>query len=136
MVHLNQTFKNRIHEVVNKYNGKERICGLVDCNMMILEIYEPELFKLLHGKYNTIEEGFLLSKSLTDYKSIKSMLRIKPDYHKVNQYSASFGTIITTKKEPCTALHLGNTIFAVINNKFGFAGLNMVNDEHNNFYRR
>jgi len=126
--------------IVQKYNNKERICGSVDCNLMILELYEPKMYTALVDQYSTIKEGIKKAKKLVGYRSIKEILEKSGNYEKVPNGFSSVGDIGCTLDSNCTFLHLGNCVFLVqtINDKEIFTVLDTIKIDKNKtvFYRR
>lgn len=124
----------RLKYIVNKYNNKERICGDIDCNMMVLELYEPELYTKLHNRYKTIRGGLTLSKKELGYKSIQDFLEKSDNYIPILNSFARLGDIGVLDKHH-TFIHLGNYVFGVQDTTFKTSNKNIITPEHK-FYRR
>lgn len=131
-------YKNKIIQTVRKYNNKKRECGFVDCNMMILEIYEPQYYDLMYGTYTNIKDGIRKAKELTGYRSITEFVKQSDNYIKVTQDAARFGDIGIIKDKSCTFIHLGKTLFGVqkINEREIFMQVDKFHTEEYEYYRR
>ena len=81
--------KFKIKDIVKKYNNQPRSCGDIDCNMMILELYEPEAFLALHKKYKTLMGGARKAKKIFGYSSILEFVRNDENYMSIPSNFAS-----------------------------------------------
>lgn len=131
-------YKTEILQIVRKYNNKERVCGSVDCNLMILEIYEPDEFNKLVDKYDNVKDGIRVAKEYTGYRSIHEYLAKSDKYKEIPTKSARFGDIGIVKEKQCTFLHLGKSLFGVQNIEgvevFGLG--NVIQSDDYSYYRR
>ena len=135
----------KLRSIIEKYNNKTRICGDVDCNMMVLELHEPESFKLLHKKYTSKRAGAKLAKEIFGYASIATFLKRNPEYEKIPRQFARAGDIGVVREKQCTYLHLGNSILIIAdvysetdpeNSVFKILDLSYIDPSSHEFYRK
>jgi hypothetical protein len=105
--------KFKIKDIVDKYNNQPRSCGDIDCNMMILELYEPEAFLALHKKYKTLIGGARKAKALFGYPSILEFVKNNENYISISPSFAKLGDIGTIVDKHCTFLHLGRSYLSI-----------------------
>jgi hypothetical protein len=105
--------KLKIKDIVEKYNNQPRSCGDIDCNMMILELYEPEAFLALHKNYKTLIGGARKAKKLFGYPSILEFVRNSENYISIPSSFARLGDIGTIVDKHCTFLHLGSSFLSI-----------------------
>ncbi len=105
--------KLKIKKIIERYNNQPRTCGDVDCNMMILELYEPEAYVKIHKHYKTIMGGARKAKQLFGFASILEFIRHDENYEAIPPKFAMLGDIGAIKDEHCTFLHLGNSYLAI-----------------------
>ena len=131
-------YKQTIIDTVRLYNGKPRVCGSLDCNLMILQIYEPYEYELLKDTYSTIKEGIRVAKQITGYRSIREYVQKSDKYILVPSKNARFGDIGFVDDAPCTFIHLGTSLFGVENknNKEIFRNNKITYNTNYTFYRR
>jgi len=131
----------KIRQLINKYNNKERVCGSLDCILMILELHEPEFFDKLDGQFDSIPSGVKAAKKHIGYTSIKDILESNPDkYYSVPPKFAKIGDIGLVKDSYCVFLHLGDKLFGVRDKEdkqiFMISDLNVIDEDNHSFYRR
>lgn len=107
MVHLEQ-----IKNIVREYNNKSLDYGTRDCNLMILDIYEPDKADTLRGTYDDVISGLKQSKKLLGYDNLQDILESK-DYEIIPTKFAAFGDIGKAPSPNTFVLHLGASIFAI-----------------------
>jgi|TARA_R110000851_G_scaffold75877_1_gene167086 hypothetical protein len=110
---INMLLKFKIKDIVDKYNNQPRSCGDIDCNMMILELYEPEAFLALHKKYKTLIGGARKAKALFGYPSILEFVKNNENYISISPSFAKLGDIGTIVDKHCTFLHLGRSYLSI-----------------------
>lgn len=130
----------KLKYIINKYNNKERICGEIDCNLMILELYEPEYYNKLKGNYSTIKQGIKLAKKTIGYRSIKEIMDKSGKYTEIPYNFCVAGDVGVVMNSNCTFLHLGKELFIIkdIKNKeiFKIIDKNSITHDMYKFYRR
>jgi len=129
-----------MRNIVNKYNNKERICGEIDCNLMILELHEPEYYNKLQHKYSTIKQGIKQAKKITGYRSINELVTKSDRYQEIPFNFCIAGDVGIFVGTNCVILHLGTELFMIkdINNKeiFSIMNIRSIDPDLYKFYRR
>ncbi|HAV1497978.1 TPA: hypothetical protein JG855_002068 [Vibrio parahaemolyticus] len=88
--------KLRFKTILATYRNKERVCGQIDCNLLVLELFEPEMFEQLVGRYTTTRGGARVANKLFGFKSIRDFLTTNKNYEQRTFNEISFGDIIVT----------------------------------------
>lgn len=126
-------------KTARKYRGQELKYGTVDCNLVILETIDPEIYKTMYGRYKTILGGARQAKKLTGFKTLPEYIRAREDFVEVSPDFATIGDIGFQKftgEVPATIIHLGDSIFG-INEDGVFSILPLNNSVYGfQFYRR
>lgn len=136
---MDTKYFKRLIEITEAYNGKSRICGDIDCNLMVLYVYEPEIFQSLHKKFDSIEKGVKLSMKLTGYKSVQDLLINSDRYQEIPPQFASTGDIGVNINAHCCFLFVGSKIFGAQEQPDGsviFLGLNAKSNDNHKIFRR
>ncbi|EHR0226988.1 hypothetical protein KS670_002527 [Vibrio parahaemolyticus] len=83
-----------INTVLRRYRNKKLVYGELDCNLMFLEIFEPELFKIMQGRYTTTRGGARVAKKETGHASVKSFVIVSDKYKQKSFNAISAGDIL------------------------------------------
>lgn len=59
---------------MSKYRGHEHSFGDKCCNLLFLEVFEPDWYEQLKGKYTSALSGSRLAKKVTGYTSISQLV--------------------------------------------------------------
>lgn len=106
----------KINQILKRYRKQQLVYGELDCNLMFLEIYEPELFELLSDRYTTTMGGARVAKKETGYSSIKSFIENSDKYVQKSFNSIAAGDVLINGLH--VAICLGNYTFGLVDNKF------------------
>ena len=128
---------NESRSVVEDYMNHEHIRGTVDCNLMILKIFEPENYAKMVGKYNTIIGGVRVSNKTFGVKSLAEWLKGNDDYIVVKNGFQTKLDIIVFEDRHDIFLNLGTKWFGVKNdNVFGFVDNSVYDKDDYIIYRK
>ena len=111
-------------DILSKYNFAELQYGVVDCNTIFLEIFEPEMFAVIHKRYTT---------ELFGYSNLPDFLNDK--YTQVPLNYAAYGDVFMQGKH--TAICLGDKTFTLVGERFGITSTtNIINRSDMKCYRK
>ncbi|HCH6797430.1 TPA: hypothetical protein NK990_003877 [Vibrio parahaemolyticus] len=105
-----------IKKVLKRYRNKKLVYGELDCNLMFLEIFEPELFEIMHGRYTTTMGGARVAKKETGHSSIKSLVEASDKYTQKSFNAVSAGDILINGMH--VAICLGHYTFNLEDDTF------------------
>lgn len=63
--------KVRLLKILRKYLGQSLDYGELDCNLLVLEMYKPEAYEKLRGRYTTVIGGARVANKEFGFISIK-----------------------------------------------------------------
>ncbi len=106
-------------EKCEKLKGQKHNQGINDCNMLFMEMHEPELADKMRGKYSTIKEGCKLAKELTGYSSVRTFLKKSDDYIEIDKYCDIAGDVIVFTKSHDVYISLGRHWFGYLESESG-----------------
>lgn len=121
--------------IVNKYNNKKLCYGKYDCNMLWLEVFEPEVFELMKDGYRNIKQGSILAHTLTGYYSIKDFVQNNKKYRlEKNKCLAVAGDFFIHGRH--VSLCLGRKTMALVNGHFKLVQTEIfTNDNRQRLYK-
>lgn len=102
--------KQVINEIIKKYRNKPLEYGTCDCNLLFMEIYEPEHFKTLFQRYTTIRGGHRVAKKETGFGTVLEFVEASTDYTEKPFDFAGFGDVLINGNE--VAICLGTHVFS------------------------
>ena len=130
----------KLTDIVSKYSGQVRTCGNMDCNMMILELYEQDHYADMVGSYDNISDGVRIAKKKTGYASITKFLERDPKYIEIPYGFSMAGDICVPREGHCVFLHLGDYVLLVeeLNSVeyFTIKNINKIDKTLYKYYRR
>ncbi|MBE5156670.1 hypothetical protein HJ044_04870 [Vibrio parahaemolyticus] len=125
--------KLRFKKILATYRNKERVCGFVDCNLLMLELFEPEMFEQLYGRYTTTRGGARVANRMFGYKSIRDFLLNNENYEQRSFSEIGFGDIIVVGID--VLICVGTHAFGVsTNNRFEL--MKLSNHKNQIIFRR
>lgn len=105
-----------INKILKRYRKKQLVYGELDCNLMFLEIFEPELFEIMTDRYTTTMGGARVAKKETGYSSIKSFVENSDKYIQKSFNSIKAGDVLINGLH--VAICLGHYTFGLLDNEF------------------
>lgn len=70
-------------EIIEEYKGKKHIRGKVDCNLLILKLFDLENHDKMYGRYSTIRGGIRVSNKVYGVSSIYEYLQKNEAFREV-----------------------------------------------------
>lgn len=132
MVHLDRI--NHIRSVLSDYNNKPFVYGERDCNLLILDLYEPEISGKIKNKYSTLRGGLKLSKKVIGTYSLKGYL--EEHYTEIHPSCVMDGDIVYANKKFTFMLNMGDRYFGITQDVFNFIPKTRFDQTNYKFYRR
>ncbi len=100
-------------QIINKYNNEIHVRGTIDCNLLFLEVHEPELYTAMYGKYKTIVGGVRAAKKHTGFRSIKDVLDHSGRYEIIEPNYQNSGDVVAFDDGHDIYISLGRYWFGV-----------------------
>lgn len=111
---MDNTTRLKIINIMREYNHQELVYGQLDCNLVVLEIYEPEKYKKLIGRYKTVIGGARVANKEFGYSRIDDYMEENPSYIRVEPNFVQFGDIIFSDIDRVAMVALStHTAFAI-----------------------
>tara|TARA_Y100001973_G_scaffold94033_1_gene145586 strand:- start:68 stop:400 length:333 start_codon:yes stop_codon:yes gene_type:complete len=96
----------------------------MDCNLMVLELHEPEYYKQMHEEYDGLVNGVQQSRKVAGVVSMRQFLRKNSNYKRIIPAYQRQGDVVVFPKGFNCYLSLGDKWFGVCHNDtFGFMPL-------------
>jgi hypothetical protein len=113
--------KLRIKQILAVYRNEKFEYGIRDCNLMMLEIHEPNMFEQLVNRYSTARGGARVANKIFGHRSIQSFIVNNNNYQPKRFDEISFGDVILGQSD--VAICIGSHAFGVIDGVFKVAPL-------------
>ncbi len=123
------------YQKIGEYNGQNHVRGTVDCNLLFLQIHEPEMYDKLYGKYSTIIGGVRSAKRIIGYRSVRAILDECGRYEQIDPLKQLPMDIVVFEGRHDVYMSLGNKFFGV-NEKDKFSIIQMHNYTEYLVYRK
>lgn len=110
-----------LNEIITKYMGQKHVRGSVDCNLMVLELHEPDTYQVMVNEYTDLVNGVQRSKSKLGVVSMRQFLKKHPAYERISPDQQKQGDVVVFHKGFNCYLSLGDKWFGVNQeDRFGF----------------
>ena len=107
-------YKLSILKYFDSVKGQKHIQGQNDCNMIFMDLHEPQLAKKMRGNYKSIREGCVLAKKLTGYASVRTFLKYNNDYEEIKPFCDVAGDVVVFNKSHDVYISCGKNWFGYL----------------------
>jgi hypothetical protein len=126
-----------LNEIITKYAGQKHVRGSVDCNLMVLELHDPDVYEVMANEYTDLANGVQRSKSKLGVVSMRQFLKKNPNYIRISPDQQKQGDIVVFHKGFNCYLSLEDKWFGVNQeDHFGFMPVCDHNDSNYLVFRR
>lgn len=80
---------------LKRYRGSKLEFGVVDCNLIWLELYEPDIYEIMKGRYTTQIGGPRVAKREVGHKTIGEFVAADEKYSNIPREFMSIGDFCT-----------------------------------------
>ncbi len=105
----------RIKKILEKYQGKPLVLGEDDCSLMVAEIFEPDVYNTLHGRYTSVRGASRVLNTEYGVSCVKSFFERDLSYRRIDYNFKQSGDIIINDIDIC--IWLGDMVFGVDENQ-------------------
>lgn len=91
---MDNELKLRLVNVMRRLNHQGLEYGNNDCNLMVLEMFEPEIYKKFLGRYKTLIGGARVAKKEFGFGRLDDYLSQSKEYTQIPKPFITFGDII------------------------------------------
>lgn len=132
---INDNELKRMVSIIDKYRNEEYVCGVVDCNLLVLELHEPDKLPRLVGRFKTVRGGIRVARKEFGYSSIYEY--VVDNYDRVDVNFERAFDVGVHPDHPDIIIHLGEFIFKVDKDKrFKMVRLSNLDISEYRFFRR
>lgn len=111
---MDSTTKLNIIKLMREMNNQTLEYGKLDCNLMVLKMFEPEKHDELVGRYKTVVGGARVANKVFGYNRIDDYMEENPSYIRVAPNHVQFGDIIFSDHDRVSMVALStNSAFAI-----------------------
>jgi len=108
--------KQTMIKTLSGYRGKTHQYGKYCCNLMFLEVYEPEMYEIIKGRYTTAIGGARVARKEFGYSSIEQFIESSDNYEEIPPEFASLGDVFVSGSH--VSMCLGYKTFGMTNDVY------------------
>lgn len=129
--------KLNIVKLMREMNNQPLEYGKLDCNLMVLKMFEPDKYDDLVGRYKTVVGGARVANKAFGYNRIDDYMEENPSYVAVNPSHVQFGDIIFSDHDRVAMVALStDSAFAINPNTNTFMECTISIPESYKIFRR